>query len=58
MNEIKYNPGDPFFCVHCNKCGRAWWSTRRVNKLCKKCGSDDVVTSEPEHTIGDRTERE
>lgn len=57
MRDTIYYPGDPFFCVHCNKCGRDWWSTRRVNDLCSKCGSTDVVTSAPEHTIGKEDEK-
>lgn len=54
MDENKYYPGDPFFCVHCKNCGRKWWSTRRVNKSCKKCGSTDVVTTVPKHSKDDK----
>lgn len=49
--EDKYHVSDPFFVVHCKKCGKKYWSTRRINKQCSVCKSTDVVTYAPEHTI-------
>lgn len=49
--EDKYHVGDPFFIVHCKKCGKKYWSTRRINRRCAFCASESVVTDAPEHTI-------
>ena len=49
----KYNPLDPFFIVNCRNCNARYWSTRRMNIKCSKCGSEKVVTSVPEHEVED-----
>lgn len=46
-----YNSGDPFFIVVCNRCGKEYWSTRGINVVCIRCGSKDISTNKPEHTI-------
>lgn len=46
-----YYSSDPFFIVKCNKCGKEVYSTRRNNYICSKCGSTDIKTSVPYHTI-------
>ncbi len=46
-----YNSGDPFFVVACNKCGKKYWSTRKINAVCMHCGSKNISTNRPEHTI-------
>nr|DAW26307.1 MAG TPA: DNA-directed RNA polymerase [Caudoviricetes sp.] len=52
LNRIgQYYSSDPFFIVKCNKCGKEVYSTRRKNEKCSKCGSADVKTSVPYHTI-------
>lgn len=46
--DNKYHVSDPFFVVECRACGKGYWSTRRVNRKCAKCGSEDVTTRLPE----------
>lgn len=46
--ESRYHVSDPFFVVECRACGAGYWSTRRVNVNCAKCGSGDVTTRPPE----------
>lgn len=42
-----YRPGDPFFVVECERCGRQYWSTRRINQVCAKCGAENPYTHPP-----------
>lgn len=51
MTQQEYHSSDPFFVVSCKKCGTRYWSTRRKNAVCAKCGGSDTKTSAPEHTI-------
>ncbi len=44
-----YRSSDPFFIVECNQCGRSYWSTRRINRVCAKCGAENPYTHIPEH---------
>lgn len=44
-----YRSSDPFFIVECNQCGRRYWSTRRINRVCAKCGAENPYTHIPEH---------
>lgn len=42
-----YRGLDPFFVVSCQNCGSRYWSTRRINKVCSKCGSGKTTTRPP-----------
>lgn len=46
--DSRYHVSDPFFVVECSTCGAKYWSTRRVNIECAKCGGGDVTTQLPE----------
>lgn len=46
-----YNSEDPFFVVACSRCGKEYWSTRRINTVCMRCGSKNISTNRPGHTI-------
>ncbi len=49
--DNSYNPGDPFFVVTCKDCGKEYWSTRKINSVCMRCGSSNINTHTPKHTI-------
>lgn len=51
MTQLEYHSSDPFFIVRCRRCRAEYWSTRRENATCAKCGSSDTETKAPEHTI-------
>ncbi len=48
-----YHVSDPFFVVDCAGCGAKYWSTRRVNRECAKCGMKNPVTHLPEHILAE-----
>ena len=47
--DNSYRVSDPFFSVECAACGAAYWSTRRQNAVCAKCGAKNPHTNLPEH---------
>ena len=49
--DNSYNPSDPFFVVTCKDCGKEYWSIRRANSVCMRCGSKNISTNRPGHTI-------
>lgn len=46
-----YKASDPFFIVTCRDCGRGYWSTRQTGGRCIFCGSPDIQSRVPGHTI-------
>lgn len=50
--EVKYYSGDPFFVVTCDACGAEYWSTRRLNEVCAKCGVKNPITHLPDYIKG------
>lgn len=47
--ENRYRVSDPFFVVECGGCGARYWSTRRINVKCAKCGKENPITHLPEY---------
>lgn len=48
-DKNRYRVSDPFFLVECFVCGKSYWSTRRMNPVCAKCGVKNPITYLPEH---------